>query len=401
LFAAVPLAPVDPIFGTALAHDRDPAKEKINLGVGAYRTNEGKPWVLSSVKKAEERILKANFNHEYLPIDGLKELQEVSARLMLGDFAVKNPKSVVSIQSLSGTGALRLGGEFIAKFLPGRTIYISDPTWGNHKAVFTNSGVKHKDYRYFNPKTLGLDFEGFIEDIKKAPEGSVILLHACAHNPTGVDPTQEQWKALADVIKSRNQIPFFDCAYQGFATGSLERDRFAMEYFANQGFEMFIAQSYAKNFGMYGERVGCFHTVCKPETSEAVRSQLKLVARPMYSNPPSYGARVVTTVINDPELFNEWKDNLLTMSGRINQVRELLYKELKSLNTPGTWEHILNQIGMFTYTGLSEAQCDRLTNEFHVYLLKSGRISMAGINTSNVSYLAKAINAVVTGKAKM
>jgi len=308
---------------------------------------------------------------------------------------------VVSIQSLSGTGALRLGGEFIAKFLPGRTIYISDPTWGNHKAVFSNSGLKHKDYRYFNAKTLGLDFEGFVEDLKKAPEGSVILLHACAHNPTGVDPTQEQWKILADVIKSRNQVPFFDCAYQGFATGSLERDRFAMEYFANQGFEMFIAQSYAKNFGMYGERVGCFHTVCKPETSEAVRSQLKLVARPMYSNPPSYGARIVTTVINDPELFNEWKDNLLTMSGRINQVRDLLFKELKALNTPGTWDHILNQIGMFTYTGLSESQCDRLTNEFHVYLLKSGRISMAGINTHNVSYLAKAINAVVTGKAKM
>jgi aspartate aminotransferase len=384
-----------------LAYERDPAKEKINLGVGAYRTDEGKPWVLSCVKKAEERILKANLNHEYLAIDGLKELQDVSARLMLGDFAVKNPKSVVSIQSLSGTGALRLGGEFIAKFLPGRTIYISDPTWGNHKAVFTNSGVKQKDYRYFNAKTLGLDFEGFIEDLKKAPEGSIILLHACAHNPTGVDPTQEQWKVIADVIKSRNQVPFFDCAYQGFATGSLERDRFAMEYFANQGFEMFIAQSYAKNFGMYGERVGCFHVVCKPETSEPIRSQLKLVARPMYSNPPSYGARIVTTVVNDPELFKEWKDNLLTMSGRINQVRELLYKELKSLGTPGSWEHILNQIGMFTYTGLSESQCDRLTNEFHVYLLKSGRISMAGINTSNVSYLGKAINAVVTGKAKM
>jgi len=346
-------------------------------------------------------MFKSNLNHEYLPIDGMAELQEVSAKLILGEFYEKNPKSVVSIQSLSGTGALRIGGEFIAKFLPGRTIYLSDPTWGNHKAVFTSSGLKHQDYRYFNSKTLGLDFAGLIEDLKKAPDGSVILLHACAHNPTGVDPTQEQWKTIASVMKSKSQIPFFDCAYQGFATGSLERDRWSVEYFANQGFEMFIAQSYAKNFGMYGERVGCFHIVCKEKTSEAVRSQLKLVARPMYSNPPTYGARIVTTVMKDPELFAEWKQNLITMSGRIKQVRELLYKELKDLGTPGDWSHILNQIGMFTYTGLSEPQCDRMIKEFHIYLLKSGRISMAGINTLNVVYLAKAINAVVTGKAKL
>jgi len=296
---------------------------------------------------------------------------------------------------------LRLGGEFIAKFLPGKVIYISDPTWGNHKAVFTNSGLKQKEYRYFNAKTLGLDFDGMIEDLKNAPDGSVILLHACAHNPTGVDPSQEQWKVIAEVLKSKSHIPFFDCAYQGFATGSLERDRFAMEYFANQGFEMFIAQSYAKNFGMYGERVGCFHVVSKPDTSEAVASQLKIVARPMYSNPPSYGARIVVTVLKDPVLFAQWKQDLVTMSGRIKQVRELLTQELKKLGTPGDWSHIKNQIGMFTYTGLNEPQCDRLIKDFHVYLLKSGRISMAGINTSNVSYLAKAINAVVTGKAKL
>jgi aspartate aminotransferase len=391
---------VDPIFGASLAYQACTAKEKINLSVGAYRTNEGNPWTLTCVKKAEERIFKSNLNHEYLPIDGEKDFQEVSAKLILGEFAQKNPKSVVSIQSLSGTGALRLGGEFIAKFLPGRTLYLSDPTWGNHPAVFTNSGVKHKEYRYFNSKTLGLDFDGFIEDIKKAPQGSVFLLHACAHNPTGVDPTPEQWKIIAEAIKSKSHVPFFDSAYQGFASGSLERDRFAVEYFANQGFEMLIAQSYAKNFGMYGERVGCFHMVCKPETAEQVRSQLKLLARRMYSNPPAYGARIVTAVLKDPELTAEWKENLLTMSGRIKQVRELLFKELKELGTPGEWSHILNQIGMFTYTGLSQPHCDRMVKEFNVFLLSSGRISMAGINTSNVSYLARAINAVVTGKPK-
>jgi len=397
MFKHVPLAPVDPVFGISLAHQADPSPDKINLGVGAYRTDDGKPWILTCVRKADERIISADFNHEYLPIDGLKELQEVASRLMLGEFAEKNPNQVVSIQSLSGTGALRLGGEFISKWLPGRTVYISDPTWSNHKSVFTNSGLKHTDYRYFNSKTLALDFPGLLEDLKKAPEGSIVLLHACAHNPTGVDPTQEQWKGIAEVMQAHKLIPYFDCAYQGFATGSLERDRYAMELFAKMGFEMLIAQSFAKNFGMYGERIGCFHVVCQPEHSEAVRSQLKSVARPMYSNPPSYGARIVTTVIKDPELFQEWKNNLKTMSGRIQQVRELLFDELKKLGTPGDWSHIKNQIGMFTYTGLSEPQCDRLTNEFHVYLMKSGRISMAGINTHNVGYLAKAIHAVVSG----
>jgi len=297
---------------------------------------------------------------------------------------------------LSGTGALRIGGEFIGKWLSGRIVYISDPTWGNHKAVFTNSGLKHTEYRYFNSKTLGLDYHGLIEDLKKAPSGSIILLHACAHNPTVVDPTQEQWKGIAEVMQSHKLVPFFDCAYQGFATGSLERDRYAMELFANLGFEMFIAQSFAKNFGLYGVRIGCFLVVCHPEHSEPVRSQLKLVARPMYSNPPSYGARIVSTVIRDPELFKEWTENLITMSGRIKQVRELLFNELKTLGTPGDWTHILNQIGMFTYTGLTEPQCERLIKEFHVYLLKSGRISMAGVNTHNVAYLARAIHAVVS-----
>uniref|UniRef100_A0A6B2L604 Aspartate aminotransferase n=1 Tax=Arcella intermedia TaxID=1963864 RepID=A0A6B2L604_9EUKA len=396
-FTSVPQAPVDPIFGTALAYEADPAKVKINLGVGAYRTNEGQPWVLPCVRAAEQRILQSNFNHEYLPIDGLKDLQDVAASLILGDFYKQNPKKVVSFQSLSGTGALRLGSAFISKWMQGRIAYIPNPTWGNHKSVFSDSGLKSAEYRYFDSKTLGLNISGMLEDLRNAPEGSIILLHACAHNPTGVDPSMEQWKEIATVMAQKKLFPFFDCAYQGFATGSLERDRAAIEYFANEGFELLIAQSFAKNFGMYGERIGCFHVVCQPDTSEPVRSQLKLIARAMYSNPPAHGARVVTTVVRDPALFQEWKDNLKTMSGRIFQVRQLLYDELKKLGTPGTWEHILHQIGMFTYTGLSESQCERLTKEFHVYLLKSGRISMAGINTNNVAYLAKAIHEVVVG----
>jgi len=394
MFESIPLAPVDPIFGTTLAYQADTSNDKINLGVGAYRTDEGKPWVLPCVRKAEEIIFKSAGNHEYLPIDGLKELLTISASLIFGEFYEKNSNRVVTIQTLSGTGALRLGGEFINKFFPGRTIFLSDPTWGNHRSVFSESGIKVATYRYFNPNTLGLDYQGMIEDLKNAPPGSFIVLHACAHNPTGVDPTPEQWKGIAEVIRAHKLFPFFDCAYQGFASGSLEKDRGAIELFAAMGFEMFVAQSYAKNFGMYGERVGCFHVLC--EKAEPVRSQLKVLARAIYSNPPTFGARIVTTVVQDPQLFKEWKENLLTMSGRIKEVRQLLYDELIKLRTPGDWHHILNQIGMFTYTGLTEPQCERLINEFHVYLLKSGRISMAGINTKNVRYLAKAINSVVS-----
>jgi len=236
-----------------------------------------------------------------------------------------------------------------------------------------------------------------IADIQAAPPGSIICLHACAHNPTGIDPSEEQWKGIAATIKARGHLPYFDMAYQGFASGNLGKDAYAIRLFALQKFEFLVAQSFAKNFGLYGERVGALHVfTVSEERAKAILSQLNLVARPMYSNPPTFGARIVTTVLQNPELYAEWNQNLQTMSGRINQVRKLLFDELKKLGTPGTWNHILDQIGMFTYTGLNEKQCERLINEFHVYLLKSGRISMAGINTNNVAYLAAAIHAVVT-----
>jgi len=397
-FQEVPLAPIDPVFWTKNAFNADKHPNKINLGIGAYRTNEGKPWTLSCVEKAKAIITKQNGNHEYLDISGMEELCRCSQDLVFGtEFTSAQRGRIGSVQTLSGTGSLRVAAEFLACFLKNKLIFVSNPTWGNHNAVFQKAGLEPKAYRYLNSKTLGLDYEGMIADLQAAPDRSIICLHACAHNPTGIDPTEQQWQGIADVIRQKDHLPFFDMAYQGFASGSLEKDSYAIRLFTSRGFELVCSQSFAKNFGLYGERVGALHVLTTTEDrAKAVVSQINLVIRPNYSNPPTFGARIVTTVLSTPELYVEWKQNLTTMSGRIGQVRQLLFDELKKLGTPGRWNHILEQIGMFTYTGLNEKQCERLINEFHVYLLKSGRISMAGINTGNVAYLAQAIHAVVT-----
>ena len=257
-----------------------------------------------------------------------------------------------------------------------------------------------KTYPYFSKKTKGLDFDGMISAISSAPEHSIILLHACAHNPTGVDPTQEQWKKIASVMREKSHFPFFDCAYQGFASGSLETDAWAINYFVEQGFELLIAQSYAKNFGLYGERAGCFHFVTSPgshatDTVSRVGSQLAILQRSEISNPPAYGARIASLVLNDEKLFAQWEEDLRTMSGRIKEMRTALRKKLEELETPGTWNHITDQIGMFSFTGLNEQQVGKLREKSHVYMTKNGRISMAGLNTNNVEYFAQAVDAVV------
>jgi len=328
----------------------------------------------------------------------MEEFWRAAQDLVFGtEFTSTQRGRLASVQTLSGTGSLRVAAEFLGVFMKNKQIYISNPTWGNHNAVFQKSGLEPKSYKYLNPKTLGLDFEGMIADLKAAPDRSIICLHACAHNPTGIDPSEEQWKGIAEVIRQKDHLPFFDMAYQGFASGSIEKDSFAVRLFTSMGFELLVSQSFAKNFGLYGERIGALHVLTiNEERAKAIFSQVNLVIRPNYSNPPTFGARIVSTVLNNPELYAEWKQNLLTMSGRITQVRHLLFSELQKLGTPGRWNHITEQIGMFTYTGLNEKQCERLINEFHIYLLKSGRISMAGINTANVSYLAQAIHAVVT-----
>ncbi|CAK7225146.1 Aspartate aminotransferase, cytoplasmic [Sporothrix bragantina] len=406
----VPQAPEDPLFGLMAAYRADESPDKVDLGIGAYRDNSGKPWVLPVVKKAETIIHDdPNTNHEYLPIAGLASFTGKAAELIFGaDSPALAEKRAISIQTISGTGAVHLGALFLAKFYTGnRTVYFSNPTWANHGQIFGNVGLHTTTYPYFHKDTRGLDFDGMKAAIQAAPTHSVILLHACAHNPTGVDPTEAQWKELAELLRSRGHLPFFDCAYQGFASGDLARDASAIRYFVEQGFELLVAQSFAKNFGLYGERAGCLHYVAPPQNGEGypaqaiadtvsrVKSQLAVLQRSEISNPPIYGARVASTVLNDPALFAEWEENLRTMSGRIIGMRTALREKLEALGTPGKWNHITDQIGMFSFTGLSEAQVQKLRSDFHVYMTKNGRISMAGLNTNNIDYFAKAVDSVV------
>eukprot|EP01006_Ploeotia_vitrea_P032219 TRINITY_DN64481_c0_g2_i3.p1 TRINITY_DN64481_c0_g2~~TRINITY_DN64481_c0_g2_i3.p1 ORF type:complete len:395 (-),score=227.01 TRINITY_DN64481_c0_g2_i3:114-1298(-) len=390
---------MDPILGTKTLFLADKDPRKMNVGIGAYRTDDGKPYVLSVVRAAELAIANdKSMNHEYLSQSGHAGFRKVARDLIFGaDSEVSRSDRVATVQSLSGTGALRVGAEFIHRFFGNSTVYVSDPTWGNHLKVFKNARVATKKYRYWDASKRKLDIEGYLQDIKNAPQGSIFLMHACAHNPTGVDPTQEQWRRIIDALEAGNMIAFFDTAYQGFASGDLEKDAWSIRYATQRGLPVFVAQSFAKNFGLYNERVGSFNVVASSaKHATAIVSQLNLIIRPMYSNPPVHGARIVHHVLTNPALYDEWRRELLVMSGRIQTMRKALRAELERLNTPGSWEHITTQIGMFSFTGLTVAQSEAMISRHHVYMLKNGRISMSGVNSSNVKYLAAAINNVVT-----
>ncbi|CAO2816898.1 unnamed protein product [Amaranthus hypochondriacus] len=393
-FDGISMAPPDPILGVSEAFKADTDEKKLNLGVGAYRTEELQPYVLNVVKKAENLMLEKGENKEYLPIEGLAAFNKATAELLFGaNNAVLKEQRVATVQSLSGTGSLRLAAALIERYFPGAKVLISSPTWGNHKNIFNDARVPWSEYRYYDPKTVGLDFEGMIADIKAAPEGSFILLHGCAHNPTGIDPTPEQWEKIADVIQEKGHFPFFDVAYQGFASGSLDEDASSVRLFAARGMELLVAQSYSKNLGLYAERIGAINVVCSTADAAArVKSQLKRIARPMYSNPPIHGARIVAHVVGNPEFFGEWKDEMEMMAGRIKSVRQKLYDNLISKEKSGKdWSFILKQIGMFSFTGLNKAQSDNMTNKWHIYMTKDGRISLAGLSAAKCEYLADAI----------
>ncbi|XP_019192642.1 PREDICTED: aspartate aminotransferase, cytoplasmic-like [Ipomoea nil] len=398
-FSHVARAHEDPILGVTVAYNSDPSPVKLNLGVGAYRTEEGKPLVLNVVKRAEEILVsnKARVK-EYLPITGLTEFNKLSAKLIFGaDCRAIQEGRVTTVQCLSGTGSLRVGGEFLARHYHEHTIYIPLPTWGNHPKVFTLSGLTVKTYRYYNPETRGLNFQGMIDDLSAAPVGAVVLLHACAHNPTGVDPTIEQWGKIRELIRSKGLLPFFDSAYQGFASGNLDADAKSVRLFVADGGELLMAQSYAKNMGLYGERVGALSIVCRnAEVASRVESQLKLVIRPMYSSPPLHGASIVATILKDRIMFEEWTVELKAMADRIISMRKQLFEALLAKGTPGDWSHIIKQIGMFTFTGLNAEQVAFMTRKHHIYMTADGRISMAGLSSEKVPHLAEAIHAAVT-----
>uniref|UniRef100_A0A4W3HBQ5 Aspartate aminotransferase n=1 Tax=Callorhinchus milii TaxID=7868 RepID=A0A4W3HBQ5_CALMI len=393
----VEMGPPDPILGVTEAFKRDTNSKKMNLGVGAYRDDSGKPYVLSCVRKAEAKIAADKLDKEYLAIGGLAEFNKASAALALGEASevIKSGK-YITVQTISGTGSLRIGASFLQRFYKhSKDVYLPKPSWGNHTPIFRDAGLEPKSYRYYDSKTCGFDFKGALEDITKLPEKSIILFHACAHNPTGVDPKQEQWKELAAVVKQRNLFPFFDMAYQGFATGNTDRDAWAVRHFIEQGINLVLSQSYAKNMGLYGERVGAFTVVCNDvDEAKRVESQLKILIRPMYSNPPMNGARIATTIMNIPDLRKEWLSAARGRAHKITIMREQLVSNLKKEGSIHNWQHIIDQIGMFCFTGLKQEQVERLMKEFSVYMTKDGRISVAGVSSSNVGYLAHAIHQV-------
>lgn len=398
-FADVKMASPDAILGINADFRADASPKKVNLAVGAYRTSTGDPYVLPLVRRIEQKLASdTSVDHEYLPQDGLSSFCKAAARLIFGKDSVPiRENRVVTVQSLSGTGALRLAFDFLASHVPSvRTVYISTPSYPNHRAILDAAGLNVATFRYFDSSKRALDLTGMLDDLRAAPDGSVVVLHACAHNPTGADPSKEQWQAICDVVKSRSIIPLFDCAYQGFASGDLDEDAYAIRLFAAENIDMFVAQSFAKNMGLYGERVGALSVVSRVTDSlPAVRSQLKKIARANYSSPPLHGARVAAEVLSDESLMREWKTELTGMSGRIKKMRTMLKDALVKHECPGSWSHILEQIGMFSYTGLSTPQVRYMRQKFHVYLTDNGRMSMAGLTEDTVDHVANAMTQAV------
>lgn len=394
----IPQGPPDSIIGLSEAFAKDDFPRKVNVGVGAYRTDDGKPHVLDCVREAERTIQTRGLDHEYAGMVGEKAFVDAALEFVYGEKSAPLLEGrVAAVQSLSGTGGLRVFGEFLRKF--GHTeILVPNPTWGNHKAIFTNAGLDVKHYRYYDPASSSLDFAGLLEDLSAVPEGTVVLLHACAHNPTGMDPTPEQWREISDVVSRRGLFPFFDCAYQGFASGDAPSDAAAVRSFvdSNAHPNLAVVQSFSKNFGLYGQRVGALSVVGR-DADEASRllSQLKIVVRPMYSNPPRHGARIVATILGDDRLRADFLDQCRDMADRINDMRRALRTNLEDrLGSSRSWEHITTQIGMFAYSGLSEEQVVALRDKHHIYCTLDGRISMAGVTSGNVEYIANAIHDV-------
>uniref|UniRef100_A0A0A9YZH6 Aspartate aminotransferase n=4 Tax=Lygus hesperus TaxID=30085 RepID=A0A0A9YZH6_LYGHE len=331
----VPMGPPDPILGIGVAFKKDPDTSKINVGIGAYRDDNGKPWVLPTVKEAQRRIVEKNLDMEYAPIEGLDSFNKAAMKLLYGEHnPLLEQKRIVCLQSLSGTGSLSVAAHFLAQYVKNKNVYVSKPTWSNHYGIFQTAGFTVSEYRYWDPNTNGLNYDGMIQDIQSFQENSIIILHACAHNPTGVDPTKEQWQGILQAIQKGNHIAIIDCAYQGFASGDPDHDAYAVRLFAEHHHPVFVCHSFAKNFGLYGQRVGSISTICKDHDEYArLDSQLKIVARRLYSSPPLHGARIVAEILNDPTLYEQWLQEVSTMANRIRSVRQALHDELKNLGS--------------------------------------------------------------------
>ncbi|KAJ6178233.1 aspartate aminotransferase [Penicillium mononematosum] len=372
----------------------DPNEDKINLGQGAYRDENGLPWVLPSVQMAKSSL--GDINHEYLPIAGFQPFVIEATKLLFDGTEALAEERVASCQSLSGTGALMLIGLTLKKLSAAPdTIYITDPSWVNHHLMFTTIGFKVEQIPYF--KNGGFDFDSYISTLKTAIPGSPILLHTCAHNPTGCDPTRDQWMTIGSIIEERGLFPIFDSAYLGFNSGSFSEDAWPIRYFLEHlNVELAVCLSMAKNMGLYGERIGL--VTCALSSSSAAKvaqSVLQNVQRATITAPPAYGARVAAAVLRTSSIREQWSKDLVVMSSRIRKMRKRVYKELQLLQTPGDWSHIVRQTGMFAYLGISKTQVKHLEENFHVYMVETSRVSVAGLNDHNVKRFAWALDQTV------
>jgi len=395
MFQSIPAAPVDPILGLTDAYKADPNPQKINLGVGVYQDESGVTPVLPTVVEATRRVVESETTKSYLPIPGAPEYAAAVQRLLLGaDHEILESGRAATSHTPGGTGALRVTGDFLRQNLPDATLWLTDPTWANHPAIFTAAGVPTAALPYFDPATNGLAFEAFLAALEKVPAGDAVLLHGCCHNPTGIDPTAEQWKAIADTLAERGVLPIIDFAYQGFGDG-VEADAAGLRELCRPGAELIVCNSFSKNFGLYRERVGAVTFVAADgDDSARVQSQVKRVIRTNYSNPPAHGAALVRTILDDDELRTRWDAEVAAMRDRINGMRELLVAKLSEHGVPGDYGFIRDQRGMFSFSGLTKDEVATLRDEHSIYLVGSGRINVAGITPTNVDRLAAAIAAV-------
>ena len=395
LFTAVEMAPRDPILGMNEQFNADPSPHKVNLGVGVYFNDEGKLPVLRCVAAAEKLLLETPKAKGYLPIDGIAAYDKAVQGLVFGaDHSAVTGGRIATVQGLGGTGGLKVGADFLKKLNPGVKVLISDPSWENHRALFTQAGFEVQAYPYYDAATRGIRFDAMLAALRGAAPGTVVVLHACCHNPTGCDLSTAQWQQVAAACKAGSLVPFLDMAYQGFGKGIAE-DGAAVRLFMTQDMPFFVSTSFSKSFSLYGERVGALSVVCQNvEEGSRVLSQLKIVIRANYSNPPTFGAHVVATVLTTPALRAMWEEELASMRERIHATRVQLVQRLRAAGVAGNLDYITQQMGMFSYSGLSQAQMQRLRSEFGVYGLDSGRICVAAINSRN-------IDAVVAALAKL
>jgi aromatic-amino-acid transaminase len=396
LFANVQMAPRDPILGLNEQFNADPNPAKVNLGVGVYFDDQGKLPVLDCVAAAERQLLEAPKAKGYLPIDGIAAYDKAVQGLVFGaDSEAVQSGCIATVQALGGTGGLKLGADFLKKLQPQALVLISDPSWENHRALFSNAGFEVGSYPYYDASTRGIRFDAMLAALHAAAPGTIAVLHACCHNPTGCDLTPEQWTQVVAACKARGLVPFLDMAYQGFGVGITE-DGAVIGQFMGAGIDFFVSTSFSKSFSLYGERVGALSVVCESKDEAArVLSQLKIVIRTNYSNPPTFGAQVVATVLTTPALRAQWETELAGMRDRIRATRHALVAKLQAMGVGGDLSYITRQKGMFSYSGLSVAQMQRLRSEFGVYGVDSGRICVAAINSRNIEAVAAALAKVM------